>query len=83
MEGPAVLSISDGRTWKHLPFPLSSRAKPRDLQFYRFVLEMFLEDAVWTSRPDRACPELVEGADRQRQPSPGGRAAQHRFPNLV
>ncbi len=34
-----------------LLFPLSSRAKPRDLQFYRLVLEMFLEDTVWTSRP--------------------------------
>ena len=26
-----------------LPFPLSSRAKPRDLQFYRPVLEMFFD----------------------------------------
>ncbi len=33
------------------PSPLSSRAQPRDLQFYRPVLEMYSEDGVWTSRP--------------------------------
>ena len=32
------------------PSPLSSRAKPRDLQFYRPVLEMFFEEAVWALR---------------------------------
>ena len=56
-----------------LPSPLSSRAKPRDLQFCRLVLEMFFEEAVWASRP--------VGPTAKRQPSPEGLG--HRFPNLV
>jgi hypothetical protein len=47
-----------------LPFPLSSRAKPRDLQFYRPILEMFFEEAVWALRP--------VGPTAKRQPSPEG-----------
>ena len=58
-----------------LLFPLSSRAKPRDLQFYRLILEMFFRG--------RRLDFEARRADRQRQPSPAGMAAQHRFPNLV
>ena len=54
------------------PFPLSSRAKPRDLQFRGPFLEMFFEEAVWASRP--------VGPTAKRQPSPGGLG--HKFPNL-
>ena len=43
MEGPAVLSTSHRMHMEASPSPLSSRAKPRDLQFCRPVLEMFFD----------------------------------------
>jgi hypothetical protein len=43
VEGPAVFSTSHRVRLEAAPSPLSSRAKPRDLQFYRPVLEMFFE----------------------------------------
>ena len=46
MEGPAVLFTSHQIHMEAPPSPLSSRAQPRDLQFYRPVLEMFFEEAV-------------------------------------
>ena len=72
VEGPAV----DPRRLQTLveapPYPLSSRAKPRDLQFCRPVLEMFFEEAVWALRP--------VGPTAKRQPSParaGASISQH------
>ena len=58
------LFFSDRSSWKRSPSPLSSRAKPRDLQFCRLALEMFCEEAVWASRP--------VGPTAKRQPSPEG-----------
>ena len=42
------------------PFPLSSRAKPRDLQFYRLVLEMFF-DRVRMQVEVKVCAPTVLG----------------------
>jgi hypothetical protein len=53
------------------PSPLSSRAKPRDLQFRRLVLEMLFEEAVWALRPVGPPLSEVEGADRQTSAQPG------------
>jgi hypothetical protein len=43
------------------PYPLSSRAKPRDLRFCRLVMEMFFEEAVWASRPVEPALSLAKG----------------------
>ena len=43
VEGHAVHHVSTQRHMEASPFPLSSRAKPRDLQFSGLVLEM----SVW------------------------------------
>jgi hypothetical protein len=54
------------------PSLLSSRAKPRDLQFRGPLLETFFEEAVWTLRP--------VGPTAKRQPSPAGLG--NRFPTF-
>jgi hypothetical protein len=63
VEGPAVLSSNQRIQSEALPFPLSSRAQPRDLQFYRPVLEMFFEGGGLGSEARRA--------DRQTSAQPG------------
>ena len=73
VEGPAVLSTSNRTHMEAPPFPLSSRAQPRDLQFCRLVLEMFFEEAVWVLRPVRA--------DGQTSAQPG--RAGTSIPNIV
>src|SRR5580692_2857871 len=53
------------------PYPLSSRAKPRDLQFYRPVLEMLFEEAVWALGPVEPALSLSKGPDHQTSAQPG------------
>jgi hypothetical protein len=52
------------------PFPLSSRAKPRDLRFYGPVLEMFFDSVgpMWR-RPEQARTKQRPGDD-----APGARS---------
>jgi hypothetical protein len=45
VEGSAVRSIDNQRLMETLSSPLSSRAKPRALQFYKPLLEMFFDRA--------------------------------------
>src|SRR5580658_8861778 len=45
VEGPAVRSISTQRLTEAPPYPLSSRAQPRDLRFRGPFLEMFFDRA--------------------------------------
>jgi hypothetical protein len=55
-------SVQQRLSMEPLPFPLSSRAKPRDLQFRGPVLEMFFDRAY----PD-FLPRKTRNMDRQRQ----------------
>jgi hypothetical protein len=43
VEGPAVLYTSQRMHMEASPFPLSSRAQPRDLQFSGILLEIFFD----------------------------------------
>ena len=54
------------------PFPLSSRAKPRDLQFCRLVLEMFSRGSGLALRPGEPALSLSKGPTAKRQPCPEG-----------
>ena len=58
------------------PFPLSSRAKPRDLQFYKLVLEVFRGGGLGFE----ACT-----ADRQTSTQPGraGTSIPQHWPSTV
>ena len=58
MEGPAVNSSEHQMQMEALPYPLSSRAKPRDLQFYRPLLEMFFDRSAAKQACDAALASL-------------------------
>jgi hypothetical protein len=45
-QGNEKASVQQRLSMEPLPFPLSSRAKPRDLQFRGPVLEMFFRQSV-------------------------------------
>jgi hypothetical protein len=71
VEGPTVLCTSHRTHLEATLFLLSSRAKPRDLQFYRHLFEMFFNRVLNAGRGE-SVPRLRR-SDRvgNRYPSPG------------